>query len=84
MYNGNDTISIVKKYNIKLYHDNQLSQNYSKFTVNLRLEKKVLLKRLLKSLELLFKEVNAEQEAATLEVFKWLIQLRNMTKTRIN
>lgn len=66
----NETISVLKKYNIKRHYETKHSQNYSKFTGSLRLEKYEPLKRGLKSQQLLFKEVNAEQEAATRASFR--------------
>jgi hypothetical protein len=61
----NKTISVLKEYNIKRHYETKHSQNYSKFTGSLRLEKYECLKRGLKCQELLFKKVNAEQAAAT-------------------
>lgn len=61
----NETISVLKEYNINRHYKTKHSEKYSKFTGTQRLEKLNSLKTAFKSQQLVFKKVNNEQEAAT-------------------
>ncbi|KAL7640058.1 UNVERIFIED_CONTAM: hypothetical protein RMT77_009472 [Armadillidium vulgare] len=52
----NETISVLREYNIKRHYEAKHSQNYSKFTESLRLGKYESLKSDLTSRQLLFKK----------------------------
>jgi hypothetical protein len=61
----NETIAVLKEYNIKRHYETKHFQNHSKYTGSLRTEKFEALKRGLQSQQYLFMKVNMEQEAAT-------------------
>ncbi|UYV79810.1 EPM2AIP1 [Cordylochernes scorpioides] len=62
----NESIAVLKEYNMKRHYETKHSQNYSKYTGIVRTEKFEALKRGLKSQQSLFTKVKTEQEAATL------------------
>ncbi|CAG9784982.1 unnamed protein product [Diatraea saccharalis] len=71
----NETIAVLKEYNIKRHYESNLLQNYSKYTGSLRTEKFEALKRGLKSQQSLFTKANTEQESATRASFRVALEI---------
>ncbi|UYV62467.1 EPM2AIP1 [Cordylochernes scorpioides] len=71
----NESIAVLKEYNMKRHYETKHSQNYSKYTGIVRTEKFEALKRGLKSQQSLFTKVKTEQEAATRASFRVALEI---------
>ncbi|UYV72933.1 EPM2AIP1 [Cordylochernes scorpioides] len=76
----NESIAVLKEYNMKRHYETKLSQNYSKYTGIVRTEKFEALKRGLKSQQSLFTKVKTEQEAATRASFRVALEIAKRGK----
>ncbi|GFS59140.1 general transcription factor II-I repeat domain-containing protein 2 [Trichonephila inaurata madagascariensis] len=76
----NETIAVLKEYNIKRHYESKHLQNYSKYTGSLRTEQFEALKRGLKSQQSLFTKANTEQESATRASFRVALQIAKRSK----
>ncbi|GFY54036.1 general transcription factor II-I repeat domain-containing protein 2 [Trichonephila inaurata madagascariensis] len=76
----NETIDVLKKYNIKRHYESKHLQNYSKYTGSLRTEQFEALKRGLKSQQSLFTKANTEQESATRASFRVALEIAKRGK----
>ncbi|UYV75527.1 EPM2AIP1 [Cordylochernes scorpioides] len=76
----NESIAVLKEYNIKRHYETKHSQNYSKYTGIVRTEKFEALKRGLKSQQSLFTKVKTEQEAATRASFRVALEIAKRGK----
>jgi hypothetical protein len=66
----NDTIAVLKEYNIQRHYETKHSSRYSQFTGQLRTEKFEKLQKNLSSMQFVFKKKVAENEAATRASFR--------------
>ena len=66
----NDTIAVLKEYNIQRHYETKHSSHYSQFTGQLRTEKFEKLQKNLSSMQFVFKKKVAENEAATRASFR--------------
>ncbi|XP_074026327.1 general transcription factor II-I repeat domain-containing protein 2-like [Leptinotarsa decemlineata] len=71
----NETIAVLKDYNIKRHYESKHLQSYSKYTGSLRKEKFEALKRGLKSQQYLFTKANTGQESATRASFRVALEI---------
>ncbi|UYV81096.1 EPM2AIP1 [Cordylochernes scorpioides] len=76
----NESIAVLKEYNMKRHYETKHSQNYSKYTGIVRTEKFEALKRGLKSKQSLFTKVKTEQEAATRASFRVALEIAKRGK----
>ncbi|UYV82126.1 EPM2AIP1 [Cordylochernes scorpioides] len=76
----NESIAVLKEYNMKRHYETKHSQNYSKYTGIVRTEKFEALKRGLKSQQSLFTKVKTEQEAATRASFRVALEIAKRGK----
>ncbi|UYV62708.1 EPM2AIP1 [Cordylochernes scorpioides] len=76
----NESIAVLKEYNMKRHYETKHSQNYSKYTGIMRTEKFEALKRGLKSQQSLFTKVKTEQEAATRASFRVALEIAKRGK----
>ncbi|UYV67839.1 EPM2AIP1 [Cordylochernes scorpioides] len=76
----NESIAVLKEYNMKRHYETKHSQNYSKYTGIVRTEKFEVLKRGLKSQQSLFTKVKTEQEAATRASFRVALEIAKRGK----
>ncbi|UYV82211.1 EPM2AIP1 [Cordylochernes scorpioides] len=80
----NESIAVLKEYNMKRHYETKHSQNYSKYTGIVRTEKFEALKRGLKSQQSLFTKVKTEQEAATRASFRVALEIAKRGKPFID
>lgn len=71
----NESIAVLKEYNIKRQYEIKHFQNYSKYTGSLRTEKFEAMKRGLKSQQSSFTKLKTEQEAATRASFRVALEI---------
>ncbi|UYV77791.1 EPM2AIP1 [Cordylochernes scorpioides] len=76
----NESIAVLKEYNMKRHYETKHSQNYSKYTGIVRTEKFEALKRGLKSQQSLFTKVKTEQKAATRASFRVALEIAKRGK----
>ncbi|UYV80144.1 EPM2AIP1 [Cordylochernes scorpioides] len=76
----NESIAVLKEYNMKRHYETKHYQNYSKYTGIVRTEKFEALKRGLKSQQSLFTKVKTEQEAATRASFRVALEIAKRGK----
>ncbi|UYV76589.1 EPM2AIP1, partial [Cordylochernes scorpioides] len=76
----NESIAVLKEYNMKRHYETKHSQNYSKNTGIVRTEIFEALKRGLKSQQSLFTKVKTEQEAATRASFRVALEIAKRGK----
>ncbi|UYV82063.1 EPM2AIP1 [Cordylochernes scorpioides] len=76
----NESIAVLKEYNMKRHYETKHSQNYSKYTGIVRTEKIKALKRGLKSQQSLFTKFKTEQEAATRASFRVALEIAKRGK----
>ncbi|GFY78348.1 general transcription factor II-I repeat domain-containing protein 2 [Trichonephila inaurata madagascariensis] len=76
----NETIAVLKEYNIKRQYESKHLQNYSKYTGSLQMEQFEALKRGLKSQQSLFTKTNTEQESATRASFRVALEIAKRGK----
>ena len=76
----NETIAVVKEYNIKRHYETKHIQYYSKYTGSLRKEKFEALKRDLKSQQSFLMKTNTEQEAATRASYRVALEIAKRGK----
>lgn len=76
----NESIAVLKEYNIKRHYETKHFQNYSKYTGSLRTEKFEAMKRGLKSQQSSFTKLKTEQEAATRASFRVALEIAKRGK----
>ncbi|XP_056639748.1 general transcription factor II-I repeat domain-containing protein 2-like [Diorhabda sublineata] len=76
----NESISVLKEYNIKPHYETKHFQNYSKCTGSMRTEKFEAMKRGLKSQQSSFTKLKTEQEAATRASFRVALEIAKRGK----
>ncbi|UYV60154.1 EPM2AIP1 [Cordylochernes scorpioides] len=76
----NESIAVLKEYNMKRHYETKHSQNYSKYTGIVRTEKFEALKCGLKSQQSLFTKVKTEQEAPTRASFRVALEIAKRGK----
>ncbi|UYV83924.1 EPM2AIP1 [Cordylochernes scorpioides] len=76
----NESIAVLKEYNMKRHYETKHSQNNSKYTGIVRTEKFEALKRGLKSQQSLFTKVKTKQEAATRASFRVALEIAKRGK----
>ncbi|KFM72946.1 General transcription factor II-I repeat domain-containing protein 2, partial [Stegodyphus mimosarum] len=76
----NESIAVLKEYNIKRHYETKHFQNYSKYTGSLRTEKFEAMKRGLKSKQSSFTKLKTEQEAATRASFRVALEIAKRGK----